>query len=176
MIKIWGKNEESGILAHPGLWGWLQPCVKLKLFKALIKLCTSNLYTIIPVYCHISVVYNTRVFFGVIIHEIHRAVQEFYDSSYALTHVWLQWHFGVIFPSQDTIRSIILFTMYYVTIFYCNKYLFIPTLHGNHKFHRDSIIIPSTPYRTQHCSESFTERHPEPTNSQQTLTYDNFSS
>ena len=41
-----------------------------------------------PVYHHISGVYNTRVFFGVIIHEIHRAVQEVYDSSYAMTHVW----------------------------------------------------------------------------------------
>ena len=26
IIKIWGKNEESGTLAHPGLWGWLRPC------------------------------------------------------------------------------------------------------------------------------------------------------
>ena len=25
MIKIWGKNEESGTLAHPGLWSWLRP-------------------------------------------------------------------------------------------------------------------------------------------------------
>ena len=29
MIKIWGKNEESGTLAHPGLWGWLRPCLQL---------------------------------------------------------------------------------------------------------------------------------------------------
>ena len=25
MIEIWGKNEESGTLAHPELWGWLRP-------------------------------------------------------------------------------------------------------------------------------------------------------
>ena len=49
------------------------------------------------------------------------------------------------FFHQDTIRSIILFTMYYVTSFYCNKYLFIPTLHGNLKFHNYSIhTIPNT--------------------------------
>ena len=24
MIEIWGKSEESGTLAHPGLWGWLR--------------------------------------------------------------------------------------------------------------------------------------------------------
>ena len=87
-------------------------------------------YTVYPGYN------NTRVFFGVIIHEIHRAVQELYgDSSYALTHV-LQWHFGVIFPSQDTIRSIILFTMYYFTainIFLSLHYMEI------YKFHNYSI-------------------------------------
>ena len=48
----------------------------------------GNIVTHTPVYRHISGVYNTGVFFGVIIHEIRRAVQEFYDSSYALTHVW----------------------------------------------------------------------------------------
>ena len=49
------------------------------------------------------------------------------------------------FFHQDTIRSIILFTMYYVTSFYCNKYLFIPTLHGNLEFHNYSIhTIPNT--------------------------------
>ena len=25
LVEIWGKNEESGTLAHPGLWGWLRP-------------------------------------------------------------------------------------------------------------------------------------------------------
>ena len=25
LIAIWGKNEESETLAHPGLWGWLRP-------------------------------------------------------------------------------------------------------------------------------------------------------
>ena len=25
MMEIWEKNEESGMLAHPGLWGWLRP-------------------------------------------------------------------------------------------------------------------------------------------------------
>ena len=24
-IEIWGKNKESGGLAHQGLWGWLRP-------------------------------------------------------------------------------------------------------------------------------------------------------
>ena len=24
-MDIWEKNEESGTLAHPGLWGWLRP-------------------------------------------------------------------------------------------------------------------------------------------------------
>ena len=90
----------------------------------------------------------------------------------------LQWHFGVIFvfPSQDTIRCIILFTMYYFTSFYCNKYLFIPTLHGNLKFHNYSIhTIPNTA-----GSESSRRELPgatqfwEKTNSQQTLAYDNF--
>ena len=41
-------------------------------------------------------------------------------------------------------------------LLYCNKYLFIPTLYGNLKFHNYSIyIIPNTA-----CSESFTESHP----------------
>ena len=26
LFKMWGKNEESGNLAHLGLWGWLRPC------------------------------------------------------------------------------------------------------------------------------------------------------
>ena len=66
-----------------------------------------------------------------------------------------QWHFGVIFPSQDTIWSIILFTMYYFTEINIAKYLFIPTLYGNLKFHDYSIhTIPNTA-----GSESFTESH-----------------
>ena len=41
-------------------------------------------------------------------------------------------------------------------LLYCNKYLFIPTLYGNLKFHNYSIYtIPNTA-----CSESFTESHP----------------
>ena len=71
------------------------------------------------------------------------------------------------FFHQDTIRSIILFTMYYITSFYCNKYLFIPTLHGNLKFHNYSIhTIPNTALLGVF--------HGEPPNSQQTLTFDNF--
>ena len=71
----------------------------------------------------------------------------------------LQWHFGVIFPSQDTIRSIILFTMYYFTSFYCNKYL--SSLHYAEIL--NSIIIPSTPYRTwqaRSLSRRATPSHP----------------
>ena len=76
-------------------------------------------------------------------------------------HVYgFQWHFGVIFPSQDTIWSIILFTMYYFTainIFLSLHYTdFIPTLYGNLKFHKYSIYtIPNTA-----GSEFFTESHP----------------
>ena len=55
-----------------------------------------------------------------------------------------QWHFGVIFPSQDTIRSIILFTMYYFTAI--NIFL---SLHYTEIL--NSIIIPSIPYRTRHA-------------------------
>ena len=33
MIEIWGKNEESGTLAHPGLWGWLRPWLFLSMGK-----------------------------------------------------------------------------------------------------------------------------------------------
>ena len=34
MIKIWGKTEESGTLAQPGLWGWLRPCkLRLRIFE-----------------------------------------------------------------------------------------------------------------------------------------------
>ena len=41
-------------------------------------------------------------------------------------------------------------------LLYCNKYLFIPTLYGNLKFHNYSICtIPNTA-----GSESFTESHP----------------
>ena len=57
---------------------------------------------------------------------------------------WFQWHFGVIFPSQDTIWSIILFTMYYFTAI--NIFL---SLHYTEIL--NSIIIPSTPYRTRHA-------------------------
>ena len=80
-----------------------------------------------------------------------------------------QWHFGVIFPSQDTIWSIILFTMYYFTAIN----IFI-SLHYTEIL--NSIIIPSIPYRTRHArslslrATQFWEK----TNSQQTLTYDNF--
>ena len=43
-----------------------------------------------------------------------------------------------------------------VLLYYCNKYLYIPTLYGNLKFHNYSIYtIPNTA-----CSESFTESHP----------------
>ena len=68
-----------------------------------------------------------------------------------------QWHFGVIFPSQDTIWSIILFTMYYFTAI--NIFL---SLHYTEIL--NSIIIPSRPYRptipNTAGSESFTESHP----------------
>ena len=80
-----------------------------------------------------------------------------------------QWHFGVIFPSQDTIWSIILFTMYYFTAI--NIFL---SLHYTEIL--NFIIIPSIPYRTRHArslslrATQFWEK----TNSQQTLTYDNF--
>ena len=80
-----------------------------------------------------------------------------------------QWHFGVIFPSQDTIWSIILFTMYYFTAI--NIFL---SLHYTEIL--NSIIIPSIPYRTRHArslslrATQFWEK----TNSQQTLTYDDF--
>ena len=80
-----------------------------------------------------------------------------------------QWYFGVIFPSQDTIWSIILFTMYYFTAIN----IFI-SLHYTEIL--NSIIIPSIPYRTRHArslslrAAQFWEK----TNSQQTLTYDNF--
>ena len=80
-----------------------------------------------------------------------------------------QWHFGVIFPSQDTIWSIILFTMYYFTAI--NIFL---SLHYTEIL--NSIIIPSIPYRTRQArslslrATQFWEK----TNSQQTLTYDNF--
>ena len=53
-----------------------------------------------------------------------------------------QWHFGVIFPSLDTIWSIILFTMYYFTAI--NIFL---SLHYTEIL--NSIIIPSIPYRTR---------------------------
>ena len=53
-----------------------------------------------------------------------------------------QWHFGVIFPSQDTTWSIILFTMYYFTAI--NIFL---SLH--YKEILNSIFIPSIPYRTR---------------------------
>ena len=77
-----------------------------------------------------------------------------------------EWHFGVIFPSQDTIWSIILFTMYYFTAI--NIFL---SLHYTEIL--NSIIIPSIPYRTRHArslslrATQFWEK----TNSQQTLTY-----
>ena len=73
------------------------------------------------------------------------------------------------FPSQDTIWSIILFTMYYFTAI--NIFL---SLHYTEIL--NSIIIPSIPYRTRHArslslrATQFWEK----TNSQQTLTYDNF--
>ena len=73
----------------------------------------------------------------------------------------LQWHFGVIFPSQDTIWSIILFTMYY----FAAINIFMEIL--------NSIIIPSIPYRTRQA-RSLSRRATqfwEKTNSQQTLTY-----
>ena len=79
------------------------------------------------------------------IHEIHRAVQEFLVRQLVCTDTCMGFkkkrYFSesLIFPSQDTIRSIVLFTMYYLTSFYCNKYLFIPTLRGNLKFHNYSI-------------------------------------
>ena len=80
-----------------------------------------------------------------------------------------QWHFGVIFPSQDTMWSIILFTMYYFTAI--NIFLF---LHYTEIL--NSIIIPSIPYQTRQArTESFTESHPilrKDKYSQQTLTYD----
>ena len=69
-----------------------------------------------------------------------------------------QWHFGVIFPSQDTIWSIKPPGHYFVhnVLLYCNKYLFIPTLYGNLKFHNYSIhTIPNAA-----GWESFTESHP----------------
>ena len=80
-----------------------------------------------------------------------------------------QWHFGVIFPSQDTIWSITLFTMYYFTAI--NIFL---SLHYTEIL--NSISIPSIPYRTRQArslslrATQFWEK----TNSQQTLTYDNF--
>ena len=68
-----------------------------------------------------------------------------------------QWHFGVIFPSQDSVKtllwSIILFTMYYFTA--VNIFL---SLHYTEIL--NSIIIPSIRYHTEHGSESFTESHP----------------
>ena len=82
---------------------------------------------------------------------------------------WFQWHFGVIFPSQDTIWSIILFTMYYFTAIH----IFL-SLHYTKIL--NSIIIPSIAYRTRQArslslrATQFWEK----TNSQQTLTYDNF--
>ena len=95
-----------------------------------------------PVYRHISGVYNTRVFFGVIIHEIHRAVQEFYDSLYALTHAWASMAFRSHFSISGHIRSIVLFTMYY-----------FPAINISLSLHYteilNSIINPSTPYRTR---------------------------
>ena len=54
-----------------------------------------------------------------------------------------QWPFGVIFPSQDTMWSIILFTMYYFTAI--NIFL---SLHYTEIL--NSIIIPSIPYGTEH--------------------------
>ena len=56
------------------------------------------------------------------------------------------------FPSQDTIWSIILFTMYYFTAI--NIFL---SLHYTEIL--NSIIIPSIPYRTRHA-RSLTESHP----------------
>ena len=65
-----------------------------------------------------------------------------------------QWHFRVIFPSQNTIWGIILFTMYYFTAI--NIFL---SLHYTKIL--NSIIIPSIAYRTRQAgSESFTESHP----------------
>ena len=67
-----------------------------------------------------------------------------------------QWHFGVIFPSQDTIWSVILFTMYYFTAINIFLSLHYTSLYGNLKFHNYSICtIPNTA-----GSESFTESHP----------------
>ena len=59
-----------------------------------------------------------------------------------------QWHFRVIFPSKDTIWSIILFTMYYFTAI--NIFL---SLHYTEIL--NSIIIPSTPYRTRQARGVF---------------------
>ena len=157
-------------------------CVKFY-HKALWALVLSILELCIP-WHRCTVIYSGHIipgYFSELSSMKHTA--QFKNCTTARMH-WhmngLQWHFEVIFPSQDTIRSFILFTMYYFTSFYCNEYLFIPTLHGNLKFHNHSIhTIPNTA-----GSESFTESHPEPppgatqfwekTNSQQTLTYDNF--
>ena len=124
------------------------------------------LMRLVPVYRNISGVYNTRVFFGVIIHEIHRAVQEFYDNSYALIRVWASMAFRSHFSiSGHHTKHYFVHNIF--TSFYCNKYLFIPTLRGNLKFHNYSIhAIPNTALLGVF--------HGEPPNSQQTLTYDNF--
>ena len=81
-----------------------------------------------------------------------------------------QWHFGVIFPSQDTIWSIILFTMYYFTA--VNIFL---SLHYTEIL--NSISIPSIPYRTRQArslslrATQFWEK----TNSQQNINLWQFS-
>ena len=105
----------------------------------------GTVYFLTPVYRHISGVYNTRVFFGVISSMKYTSQFKNFTTARMHWHMYgLQWHFESFFH-QDTIRSIILFTMYYVTSFYCNKYLCIPTLHGNLKFHNYSIhTIPNT--------------------------------
>ena len=105
-------------------------------------------------------------FFGVIIRKIHRAVQEFNDSLYALTHVWVSMVFRIHFSISGHHMK-----HYFVhnVLLYCNKYLFIPTLYGNLKFHNYSIH----PYHTEHGRLGVFHGEPpnsEKTNSQQTLT------
>ena len=69
------------------------------------------------------------------------------------SHVWVSMAFRSHFSiSRHQMKH------YFVhnVLLYCNKYLFIPTLYGNLKFHNYSIYtIPNTA-----CSESFTESHP----------------
>ena len=95
--------------------------------------------------------------------------KRFYDSSYALTHVWVSMAFRSHFSiSGHHMKHYLVHNV----LLNCNKYLFIPTLYGNLKFH-NLIIISSIPYRTRQA-RSLSRRATqfwEKTNSKQTLTF-----